>query len=177
MTRHKKSPVRWDLIDDWTAIWNFLHGTTNERIAEFFMHLDDPGNGPSKKELAIIWSKRQRLLLEARTEPKDLLFVSEKNRVNGRLNRFKKWAENEGIVVVNATVDTNCVYYNCFNKKVFEEHKRGERQRQEGANTNLERQETIMETPKAERIRKAKELHERIKARNKRKQRDSENDG
>lgn len=185
---HINSPVRKKKIIAGRMVWDSTNGSYSERLHEFFKYCLEPDDGYSTKEMVFItiedfrtaeWDKKiTNKGLKKLTAEDQLIFNNALKKIGLRFNAFRKWLENEALILVNEKkAETGeLIFYNIQTKKSIDELERKRKRIEEAYRDGTERAKTIHSQGRRTRMQKADEESKIIALRNKRRNKRSTGD-
>lgn len=177
-TKHIKSPVRKQKVARGRLIWKSTSGTYNERLHDFFKYCLDITDGYSKKEMTfIIFGEKINLddhigakghLLNLK--PEDILnLIKYIKYVEQMFSKFRKWLENEGLILESDKNDSGeIIYYNIMQDTTMQELERRRKKLEESIREIRQRETGIFKKGRAVRMKKIEDESDRIKRRKRR---------
>ena len=177
-TKHIKSPVRKQKVARGRLIWKSTDGTYNERLHDFFKYCLDITDGYSKKEMTFIIFGEQIKLDEhigakghlLNLKPEDILILTKYLKyVEQMFSKFRKWLENEGLILESDKNDSGeIIYYNIMQATTMEELERRRKKLEESIREIRLREKGIFHKGRAVRMKKIEAESDRIKQRKRR---------
>jgi len=177
---HVNSPVRKRKIIAGRMVWDSTTGSFSERLHELFKYCLEPDDGYSTKEMVFItidefrtaeWDKKiaNKGLKKLNAEDQ-LKFERAIRKIGLRFNHFRKWLENEALILVNEkkTETGELIFYNIQSKKSIDEFERKRKRVEEAYRDGTERAKIIHLQGRRTRMQKADEESKIIQLRNKR---------
>jgi hypothetical protein len=177
-TKHIKSPIRKQKVAKGRLIWKSTGGTYNERLHDFFKYCLDIADGYSKKEMTfVIFGDKINLddhigakghLLNLK--PEDILrLIKYTKYVEQMFSKFRKWLENEGLILESDKNDSGeIIYYNIMHATTMEELERRRKKLEESIREIRLREKGIFKKGRAIRMKKIEAQSDRIRQRKRR---------